>query len=154
MFSTTVASLAQRAAFIDLLTAGRGFSHELGEMQPACAGQIVRVRANRVIRRMSAPVARVAEAGGVNLGALAAAFAERLQDAGMALTPQQSERCVSALQGDKPPSRRSLYYLTREIFVTETVQLATFNTVFAEIFGTPVGADRHREHSTVLTAAA
>jgi uncharacterized protein with von Willebrand factor type A (vWA) domain len=159
MFSTEIVTLDQRAAFMDLLAASSaGTSLDLGEIAPAsrgCAGQIVRVRANRVIRRRSAaPAARVAEHAGSDLGALSAAFVERLRDAGVAVTADGAERCSGALQAGSPPSRRSLYYLTRETLVTDAMQLATFNEVFADVFGAPAGADRYREQRALALAAA
>ena len=156
MFSTEVVTLDQRAAFIDLLAARHGSpSHELGEPGPDRSGRFVRVRANRVISRMSAPaVAFIAESSGVDLGAMGAAFAERLLAAGLAITPEQTERCIGTLQAHTPPSRRSLYYLTREIFVTDGVQLTTFNEVFADLFGAPAGADRYREQVKAVAVAA
>ncbi|MEA2139648.1 MAG: uncharacterized protein QOG56_2798 [Solirubrobacteraceae bacterium] len=153
MFSATVATMDQRAAFIDLLLGGRDSLPD--QMYRHVPGEIVMVRDNRVVRRGRArPVAPVAEAVGLDLGALAAAFADRLQDAGMAVTAEQSERCIGALQDRTPPSRRSLYYLTRETFVTESVQLSTFNRVFADVFGAPAGADRYREQTPEPVAAA
>ncbi|MDX6717998.1 MAG: hypothetical protein QOJ63_252 [Solirubrobacteraceae bacterium] len=63
-------------------------------------------------------------------------------------------RYARALQLDMPRSRRSLYYLTREIFVTDAGQVATFDLMFAQVFGKPAGADRHREGATALTTVA
>lgn len=160
MFSASIVTLDQRAAFMDLLAHGSGtVARELGEQpaaSPTSRRQIVMVRANRVIRRTTAgPVAQVADAVAVNLAALAAAFAERLeQDGGMAVTTQQCEQYAGALALGAPRSRRSLYYMTREIFVTEAGQLTTFNDLFAEVFGEPAGADRYREQAPVHSAAA
>jgi uncharacterized protein with von Willebrand factor type A (vWA) domain len=158
MFSTSIVTLDQRSALTDLLARRHGTaSYELGE-QPLqhALGQIVMVRANRIVRRLSAtPVAQAVDAIAVNLGALAAAFAERLGQAdGMSVTAEQSERYARALQLDPPRSRRSLYYLSREIFITDAGQLVTFNQKFAEIFGEPAGFDRYREQAPALVAVA
>ncbi|MEY2516102.1 MAG: uncharacterized protein QOJ89_3460 [bacterium] len=157
MFSATIVTLDERAALVDLLAAARGSGTDgLGstssERGPS-TGHIVMVRANRVIRRMTAALTPAVNAIGVDLAALAAAFGDRLHDAGMPVTPLQSQQCVRAIQERQPPSRRSLYYMTRAIFVTETVHLTTFNRVFADVFGTPAGADRHREQVADLTTA-
>lgn len=156
MFTAEVVTLDQRARFTDLLAEPHGSGRcDLEVMALASRhplGEVVRIRANRIIRRRSA--APLAQAGGIDLGALAAAFADRLHDAGMPVTPLQSRQCVSALRERQPPSRRSMYYLTREIFVTQDVQLSTFNDVFADVFGAPAGADRYREQAATLSAAA
>jgi hypothetical protein len=156
MFTAEVVTLDQRARFIDVLGAPHGSGRcdlevmSLQSQHPV--GDVVRIRANRIIRRTSA--APVAQAGGSDLSALAAAFADRLHDAGMPVTPLLSRQYASALQEGQLPSRRSLYYLTRQMFVTEDVQLSTFNHVFADVFGAPAGADRYREQVTTLAAAA
>jgi uncharacterized protein with von Willebrand factor type A (vWA) domain len=69
----------------------------------------------------------------------------------VACTHAQSETYADALQQHTPRSRRSLYYLTQEIFVTGEEHAATFNRVFSEVFGMPVRTDRHREREPVLT---
>jgi hypothetical protein len=155
MFSASIATLDERAAFIDLL-ARRNRSVTA---QPAIAArgagrELVLVRGGRVMKRtMATPVTELTATLGVNLGALAAAFADRLRlDGNIPITPRQAERYASALELDTPRSRRGLYYLTREVFVTEAGQLAAFNRVFTETFGAPAGADRYREHTTVLEA--
>ncbi|MEY2514610.1 MAG: hypothetical protein QOJ89_1968 [bacterium] len=63
------------------------------------------VRANRVVRSTSGPATQVADTLGLDLVALATAFAKRLQEAGdIAVTPAQSEQYARALQLD-PPGR-------------------------------------------------
>jgi len=159
MFSTQINTLQERAAFIALL-AGR-YGNVSGELAAETSGagrhSIVRVRAGQVIshRAMSAvPAARKAGTVGLDLAALAVAFAERLHDVdGVAFTHAQSAEYASAMQQHKPGSRRSLYYMTRAIFVTSEEQAATFNRVFSEVFGLPVGSDRHRERELTLTGA-
>jgi hypothetical protein len=154
MFSAEIVTLDQRAALMDLLAGSRdATSLQLAPASRGGADQIVRVRANRVIRRGAAPTARVADHSGIDLGALAAAFVGRLRDAGMPIAAADGERCSRALRAGRPPSRRSLYYLTRDTLVTDAAQLATFNQVFADVFGPPVGADRYREQLKPLAAA-
>ncbi|MEY2440685.1 MAG: hypothetical protein QOJ46_111 [bacterium] len=158
MFSTSIVTLDQRSALTDLLARRHGTaSYEWGQ-QPMqhSLGQIVLVRANRIVRRLSAtPVAQVGDAMAANLGALAVAFAQRLRQAdGLSVTVEQSERYARALELDPPRSRRSLYYLSREIFITEAGQLMTFNRQFAEVFGEPAGADRYREQAPAREAVA
>jgi cytochrome P450 len=163
MFSTQVNTMQERAAFIALLA--RRYGDVAGDRgtQPSVAGQyvsqtIMRVRGCLVVsqRAMSAvPDAPKAQTIGLDVAALAGAFAERLRDAdGVAFTHTQSKTYADALQQHMPRSRRSLYYMTREIFVTGDEHAATFNRVFSEVFGLPVGADRHRERerAPALTA--
>jgi len=70
----------------------------------------------------------------LDLPAVVGTFSQRLHDGGVSVTPAQSEQYVRALQLTKPGSRRQLYFTTRAIFVTE-LQMATFDRVFAEVFG-------------------
>ncbi len=71
----------------------------------------------------------------VDLPGLASGFSQRLHDAGVPVTPQQTERYTHALKLTKPVSRRRLYHATRAIFVTGFQQIPAFNRVFAEVFG-------------------
>jgi uncharacterized protein with von Willebrand factor type A (vWA) domain len=71
----------------------------------------------------------------VDLPGLASAFGQRLHEAGMPVTPNQSVQYATALQLTKPGSRQRLYVLTRAIFVTDLQQVATFDLVFLEVFG-------------------
>jgi uncharacterized protein with von Willebrand factor type A (vWA) domain len=71
----------------------------------------------------------------VDLPVLASAFGQRLHDAGMPVTPAQSEWYARSLQLTKPRSRAALYYTTRAIFCTGSTQLRTFDRVYGEIFG-------------------
>jgi hypothetical protein len=158
MFSTSIVTLDQRSALTDLLSRrGGSASYELGE-QPLqhSLGQIVMVRANRIVRRLAAmPVEQVGIATAANLGALAVAFAEHLgKTDALSVTEEQVARYARALRLDPPRSRRSLYYLSREIFITEAGQLAAFNERFAEVFGEPAGFDRYREQAPALEAVA
>ena len=71
----------------------------------------------------------------VDLPALASAFSQRLHEAGVPVTPSQTEQYTRALRLTKPVSRRRLYCTTRAIFVTNFTQVAAFDRVFGEIFG-------------------
>ena len=82
---------------------------------------------------------------------LAAAFSQRLHAAGVPVTPGMSEQFARALTLTKPVSRRRLYCVARAIFVTGFQQVATFNRVFAEVFGK--GARRDPDLEVELEAA-
>jgi uncharacterized protein with von Willebrand factor type A (vWA) domain len=71
----------------------------------------------------------------LDLPALVRAFSQRLHDGGVSVTPAQSGQYVRALQLTQPGSRRQLYFTTRAIFVTDVQHVATFDRVFAEVFG-------------------
>jgi uncharacterized protein with von Willebrand factor type A (vWA) domain len=71
----------------------------------------------------------------VDLAALAAAFGQRLHEADMEVTPDQSERYVCSLALARPRSREALYHTTRAVFVSDVEQVATFDRVFADVFG-------------------
>jgi uncharacterized protein with von Willebrand factor type A (vWA) domain len=73
----------------------------------------------------------------VDLPALASAFGQRLHEAYMPVTPLQSEQYARSLQLVQPGSRRALYLTSRAIFVTDVADVALFDSVFAEIFGSP-----------------
>jgi uncharacterized protein with von Willebrand factor type A (vWA) domain len=71
----------------------------------------------------------------LDLPAVAGALARRLRDAGMPVTPSQSERYARSLDLVNPRSRHALYWTSRAVFVTATRQLATFDRVFDDVFG-------------------
>ncbi|MEA2181087.1 MAG: uncharacterized protein QOD83_3220 [Solirubrobacteraceae bacterium] len=71
----------------------------------------------------------------VDLPGLASAFSQRLHDAGVQVTPTQSEQYARALKLTKPESRRRLYSVSKAIFVTGFQQVPAFNRVFFEVFG-------------------
>jgi len=71
----------------------------------------------------------------VDLPGLASAFSQRLHEAGVPVTPSQTEQYTRALKLTKPVSRRRLYCTTRAIFVTGFQQVAAFDRVFAQVFG-------------------
>jgi uncharacterized protein with von Willebrand factor type A (vWA) domain len=72
----------------------------------------------------------------VDLPGLASGFSQRLHDAGVPVTPSQTEQYTRALKLTKPVSRRRLYCTTRAIFVTGFTQVPAFDRVFGEVFGT------------------
>jgi hypothetical protein len=163
MFSEPIHTLEQRAAFIDLLARRCGdVAPDVGTGRSTAAGASlrtsVRIRAGRVV-----PLVRPISIGsgahevdtkvGLHLAASADVVAERLHEAEIPVTPAQAECYEQSLQLTKPRSRRELYYRTRAIFLTDSEQLATFNRVFAEVFGAPAGADRHRESEHVASFA-
>jgi uncharacterized protein with von Willebrand factor type A (vWA) domain len=82
---------------------------------------------------------------------LAALFSQRLHAAGVPVTPGMSEQFARALKLTKPVSRRRLYCVARAIFVTGFQQVATFNRVFAEVFGK--GAKRNPDLEVELETA-
>lgn len=71
----------------------------------------------------------------VDLPGLASAFSQRLHEAGVPVTPSQTEQYTRALKLTKPVSRRRLYCTTRAIFVTGFQQVPAFDRVFAQVFG-------------------
>jgi len=71
----------------------------------------------------------------LDLPAVVGAFSQRLHEAGMPVTPSQTQQYAHALALTKPVSRRRLYWATRAIFVTGFIQVPTFDRVFREIFG-------------------
>lgn len=71
----------------------------------------------------------------LDLPAIASAFSRRLRDAGMPVTPSQSEQYARSLDLTRPASRHALYWTTRAVFVTGRQQVATFDRVFGDIFG-------------------
>ncbi|MEA2155832.1 MAG: uncharacterized protein QOE11_1972 [Solirubrobacteraceae bacterium] len=87
----------------------------------------------------------------LELPELAAAFSQRLHAAGVPVTPGMSEQFAHALRLTKPVSRRRLYCVARAIFITGFQQVATFNRVFAEVFGK--GAKRNPDLEVELEAA-
>jgi uncharacterized protein with von Willebrand factor type A (vWA) domain len=71
----------------------------------------------------------------VDLPGLASAFSQRLHEAGVPVTPSQTEQYARALKLTKPVSRRRLYCVTRAVFVTGFQQVAAFDKVFGQVFG-------------------
>ena len=85
------------------------------------------------------------------LPAMAAAFARRLHDAGLPVTPERAARFADALAVVRPISRRRLYWTARAVFVSERTQVPAFDAVFSEVFGSGRGADRFDEPETLAT---
>ena len=75
----------------------------------------------------------------LDLAAVATAFGRRLRDAGMPVTPAQIARCALALDLVAPLSRGGVYWAARAVFVTAPRELASFDRVFADVFGGPAG---------------
>lgn len=128
---------------------------------PAANGgrEIVRVRGWQVVGRRPAPAKAVAarvDTVSLNLAALAHAFAARLRQADPgAFTDAQAEEYATALQNDMPRSRRALYCMSRDVFLSGRQYLDQFNEVFAEVFGEYGDAARYRDFAPVpVTAAA
>jgi uncharacterized protein len=77
----------------------------------------------------------------LDLPAVVGAFSQRLHDAGMPVTPSQTQQYARALKLTKPVSRRRLYWTTRGVFVTGFIQVPTFDRVFREVFGSSAKTD-------------
>jgi uncharacterized protein with von Willebrand factor type A (vWA) domain len=79
-----------------------------------------------------------AEAGvpdGVDLASVAGRFGRFLHGAGLPVSPDTSSRLAAALALAPPATVRDLYWLARVTMVNEHGQLATFDRVFAHVFG-------------------
>jgi uncharacterized protein with von Willebrand factor type A (vWA) domain len=77
----------------------------------------------------------------LDLPAVVGAFSQRLHEAGMPVTPSQTQQYARSLGLTKPVSRRRLYWTTRAVFVTGFIQLPIFDRVFREVFGTAAKND-------------
>ena len=75
----------------------------------------------------------------LDIAALAGALGQRLYDAGVSVTPDNSQLFALSLQLVKPATLRELYFTTRSIFVTDPDELAIFDRVFALVFD-PTGS--------------
>jgi uncharacterized protein len=71
----------------------------------------------------------------LDLPATVGAFARRLHDAGLPMTPARSADLARALALVKPISRRRLYWTARAVVVTDPTQVKAFDAVFAAVFG-------------------
>jgi uncharacterized protein with von Willebrand factor type A (vWA) domain len=80
----------------------------------------------------------------LDLPALAGAFARRLHDAGVPVTPVRSAQFAHALTLVRPESKRKLYWTARATFVTDPSQFRAFNAIFAAVFG----GREHADHET------
>jgi len=72
---------------------------------------------------------------GLDVPALAGAFARRLHDAAVPVTPERAARFADALALVRPVARRRLYWTARAVFVSDATQVKAFDAVFREIFG-------------------
>jgi uncharacterized protein with von Willebrand factor type A (vWA) domain len=100
------------------------------------------------------PADQAATSYAVDLAALATAVGQRLHNADMRVTPHQSEQFARALQLARPSSRRELYYTARATFVTDVDEIATFDRVFAGVFGTFVEPEDKAAQAEPVHAAA
>jgi uncharacterized protein len=80
----------------------------------------------------------------LDLPVLVGAFARRLHEAGVPMTPARSADLARALTLTRPISRRRLYWTARAIVVTDPTQVKAFDAVFAAVFGGAPPPDEHR----------
>jgi uncharacterized protein len=78
---------------------------------------------------------------GLDVPALAAGFGRRLHDAGVPVTADRAAWFAQALSAVEPVSRRRLYWTARGVFVTGREQIARFDAVFANVFGSRPARD-------------
>jgi len=71
----------------------------------------------------------------LDLPELAGALSRRLRDVGLPGTPGRSIDFTTALTLVRPVARRRLYWTARAVFVSDQAQVATFDAVFASVFG-------------------
>jgi uncharacterized protein with von Willebrand factor type A (vWA) domain len=71
----------------------------------------------------------------LDLPAVAGAFAQRLHEAGMPVTPARSADVARALGIVRPQSRRRLYWTMRSVLVTDPAEVRIFDRAFREVFG-------------------
>ncbi len=87
----------------------------------------------------------------LDLPALAGAFSQRLQRAGLPMTVDRGAGFARALTVVKPITRRRLYWTARAVFVSDKAQVKTFDSAFFSVFWDPGarstswqgGVDRH-----------
>ncbi|MEA2217476.1 MAG: uncharacterized protein QOJ35_102 [Solirubrobacteraceae bacterium] len=77
----------------------------------------------------------------LDLPAVVGAFSQRLHEAGMPVTPAQTQQYARSLTLTKPVARRRLYWTTRAVFVTGFIQVPAFDRVFREVFGSSGKSD-------------
>jgi uncharacterized protein with von Willebrand factor type A (vWA) domain len=146
MFSTFVDTLEGRAEFMSLVEGRSSLDPSLTRQMQG--RQAVRVRGGQVVSRRAlapAPVVHAAKSVNLDIAALAVAFAGRLRDADpVAFTEAQATTYAEALQAEMPRSRRDLYSLSREIFLSGRQYVDLFNREFAEVFGAHEGTDRYQ----------
>jgi hypothetical protein len=71
----------------------------------------------------------------LDLPALVAAFARRLHEAGLPMTPERTARFASALALTRPVARTRLYWTARAVLVSDQAQVKAFDRVFFSVFG-------------------
>ena len=72
---------------------------------------------------------------GLDLPAVAGAFSRRLHDAGVPVTAERAAWFARALAVVEPIARRRLYWTARAAFVSDRMQVPTFDAVFFDVFG-------------------
>jgi uncharacterized protein with von Willebrand factor type A (vWA) domain len=82
---------------------------------------------------------------GLDLPALAGAFCRRLHAAGLPVTPARAASFAQALHLVRPIRRRRLYWTARAALVTDPTQVAAFDRVFREVFGS-TASDAPEDH--------
>ena len=70
----------------------------------------------------------------LDLPATAGAFARRLHDAGLPVTPARAADLARALELVRPIARRRLYWTLRSIVVTDPTHVPVFDAVFGAVF--------------------
>jgi uncharacterized protein len=91
----------------------------------------------------------------LDLPALAGAFGQRLQAAGVPTTPGRLADLARALALVRPVSRRRLYWTARSVLVSDPAHVAAFDRVFFAVFGDSESDERFdpEEARTVATPA-
>jgi uncharacterized protein len=76
-----------------------------------------------------------AELDDVDLAGVSASFAALLHAAGVPVTPERAGRFAEAITLARPASTKELRWLARVTMLTGAAQVATFERVFAQVFG-------------------
>jgi uncharacterized protein with von Willebrand factor type A (vWA) domain len=71
----------------------------------------------------------------LDVPAVASAFTRALHEAGLPVTSEQAARFAGALTLARPLTRRRLYFVARAALASDQAQFATFDLVFAAVFG-------------------
>ena len=126
----------------------------LTELDAAAAertlGSVLKYREDQEVVRSSGPgddggrEAVKVSAHVLPLPELAAVFGRRLREAGLPVGPERSAQFADALHVVRPVGRRRLYWTARAVFVSERTQVAVFDAVFAQVFGTRGTAEDHQ----------
>jgi uncharacterized protein with von Willebrand factor type A (vWA) domain len=88
----------------------------------------------------------------LDVAALAGAMGHRLYEAGLSVTPDQSQCYALSLQLVKPTTLRQMYFTTRSSFVTDAEELPIFDRVFACVFD-PTSSHREGYDADVVAYA-